>query len=64
MGFIANFKAKRAAKRAQAIYQLELYEWERENQFKGQLIPGEEMQMDKDQGMINMKKAFPLPFKQ
>jgi hypothetical protein len=124
MGFIANFKAKRAAKRAQSIYQLELYEWERENQvlaqaleiftaastgdepddhslvqkkdelvlwtghgvyqvagrtpstysggsqgfsiplvagiryrvgsFKGQLIPGEEMQMDKDQGMVKL----------
>lgn len=124
MGFIANFKAKRAAKRAQSIYQLELFEWERENQvlaqaleiftdasagdepddhslvqkkdelvlwtghgvyqvagrtastysggsqgfsiplvagiryrvgsFKGQLIPGEEMQMDKDQGMVKL----------
>jgi hypothetical protein len=32
MGFIADFKAKRAAKRAQANYELELYEWERENQ--------------------------------
>jgi hypothetical protein len=32
MGFIANFKAKRAAKRAQAVYELELYEWEREDQ--------------------------------
>jgi len=31
MGFIANYKAKRAAKRAKAIYELELYEWEREN---------------------------------
>ena len=31
MGFIANFKAKRAAKRAQAVYELELYEWDREN---------------------------------
>ena len=31
MGFIANFKAKRAAKRAQSVYQSELLEWEREN---------------------------------
>jgi len=31
MGFIANFKAKRAAKKAQAIYELEQYEWEQEN---------------------------------
>ncbi len=32
MGFFANFKAKRAAKRANAVYQTELLEWERENQ--------------------------------
>ena len=31
MGFIANYKAKRAAKRAKAVYELELYEWDREN---------------------------------
>jgi hypothetical protein len=124
MGFIANFKAKRAAKRAQAVYQSELFEWERENQvltqaleiftaassgsepddqslvqkkgelvlwtgqgiyhvagrtpsrysggsqgfsiplvagiryrvgsFKGTMIPGVEMQMDKDQGMVKL----------
>jgi len=124
MGFIANFKAKRAAKRAQAVYQTELFEWERENQvltqaleiftaasagsqpddqslvqkkgelvlwtgqgiyhvagrtpstysggsqgfsiplvagiryrvgsFKGTMIPGVEMQMDKDQGMVKL----------
>jgi len=124
MGFIANFKAKRAAKRAKAIYELELYEWGRENKvlsealeifegaakgdepddsslvqkkgelvlwagngiyheagrtpsryvggssgfsipivagiryrvgsFKGQVVPGEEMQMDKDQGMVKI----------
>jgi hypothetical protein len=124
MGFIANFKAKRAAKRAQAVYQTELFEWERENQvltqaleiftaasagsqpddqslvqkkgelvlwtgqgvyhvagrtpstysggsqgfsiplvagiryrvgsFKGSMIPGVEMQMDKDQGMVKL----------
>jgi hypothetical protein len=124
MGFLANFKAKRAAKRAQANYQLELFEWERENQvlaqaleiftdassgsepedhslaqkkgelvlwtghgvyqvagrtpstfsggsqgvsiplvagiryrvgaFKGQMTPGVEMQMDKDQGMVKL----------
>lgn len=38
MGFIANFKAKRAAKRAQANYELELYEWERENQVLAQAL--------------------------
>ena len=124
MGFLANFKAKRAAKRAKAIYELELYEWNRENEvlnqaleifdnasagnepddislvqkkgelvlwtgsaiyheagrtasryvggsqgfsipivagiryrvgsFKGQVVPGEEMQMDKDQGMVKL----------
>ena len=124
MGFFANFKAKRAAKRANAVYQTELLEWERENQvltqaleiftaasagnqpddhsltqkkgelvlwtgqgiyhvagrtpstfsggsqgfsiplvagirfkvgsFQGRMIPGEEMQMDKDQGMVKL----------
>jgi hypothetical protein len=38
MGFIADFKAKRAAKRAQANYELELYEWERENQVLAQAL--------------------------
>jgi hypothetical protein len=38
MGFIANFKAKRAAKRAQAVYQTELFEWERENQVLTQAL--------------------------
>ena len=38
MGFIAEFKAKRAAKRAQANYELELYEWERENQVLTQAL--------------------------
>jgi hypothetical protein len=38
MGFIADFKAKRAAKRAQANYELELFEWERENQVLAQAL--------------------------
>ena len=38
MGFIADFKAKRAAKRAQANYELELHEWERENQVLTQAL--------------------------
>jgi hypothetical protein len=38
MGFIANFKAKRAAKRAQAVYQTELFEWERENKVLTQAL--------------------------
>ncbi len=124
MGFIANFKAKRAAKRANAIYQAQLLDWERENKvltqaleiftaasagnepndqslvqkkgelvlwtgqaiyhvagrtpsrysgsstgfsipiaagirfrvgsMQGRMIPGEEMQMDKDQGMVKL----------
>jgi hypothetical protein len=124
MGFIANFKAKRAAKRAQSVYESALLDWERENKvlaqaleiftaasagnqpddqslvqkkgelvlwtgqavysvagrtpstysggsqgfsiplvagiryrvgsFKGTMIPGVEMQMDKDQGMVKL----------
>jgi hypothetical protein len=38
MGFFANFKAKRAAKRANAVYQTELLEWERENQVLTQAL--------------------------
>jgi hypothetical protein len=38
MGFFANFKAKRAAKRANAVYQTELFEWERENQVLAQAL--------------------------
>ena len=38
MGFIANFKARRAAKRAQSVYQSELLEWERENQVLNQAL--------------------------
>ena len=124
MGFFADFKAKRAAKRAKADHELAVFEWDRENQiltqaleiftaassgnepddhslaqkkgelvlwtgygiyqvagrtpstfsggsqgvsipivagirykvgsFKGQTIPGVEMQMDKDQGMVKL----------
>ena len=124
MGFIANFKAKRAIKKAKAVYELELFEWNQENQvlnqaleiftnasagsepadhslaqkkgelvlwtgsgiyheagrtaskyvggsqgvsiplvagiryrvgsFKGQVVPGEVMQIDKDQGMVKL----------
>ena len=124
MGFIANFKAKRAAKRAQSVYESALLDWERENKvlaqaleiftaasagnqpddqslvqkkgelvlwtgtaiyhlagrtpsrysgsstgffipiaagirfrvgsMQGRVIPGEEMQMDKDQGMVKL----------
>lgn len=124
MGFFADLKIKRAAKKAQAVYELELYEWERENKvlskaldiftgaakgdepddsqlvqksgelvlwtgnaifheagrtpsryvggssgfsvpivagiryrvgsMKGQVIPGEEMQMDKDSGFVKL----------
>jgi hypothetical protein len=124
MGIFADFKAKRAAKRAKADHELALFEWDRENQiltqaleiftaassgsepddhslaqkkgelvlwtgygiyqvagrtpstfsggsqgvsipivagirykvgsFKGQMTPGVEMQMDKDQGMVKL----------
>jgi DNA-directed RNA polymerase beta subunit len=42
MGFFADFKAKRAAKRARADYELELFEWDRENQVlaQSQLLSG------------------------
>ena len=32
MGFIANFKSKRAAKRAQNIFELEMHHWNQENE--------------------------------
>jgi hypothetical protein len=124
MGFIAKFKAKRAAKQAKAAYETALYEWEQENKvlsqaldiftgaakgiepadnqlaqkkgelvlwtgtgiyheagrgastyvggsqgvsiplvagiryrvggFKGRVVPGEEMQIDKDQGFVKL----------
>lgn len=124
MGFFANLKAKRAAKRARKVYESELNEWERENKvltkaldifsgaakgdepddnqlvqksgelvlwtgngiyheagrtpskyvggstgfsipivagirfrvgsFKGQVVPGDEMQLDKDSGFIKL----------
>ena len=38
MGFLANFKAKRAAKRAKAVYELEMYEWNRENEVLNQAL--------------------------
>ena len=124
MGFFANYKVKRAAKRARKVYESELNEWERENKvltkaldifsgaakgdepddnqlvqksgelvlwtgngiyheagrtpskyvggstgfsipivagirfrvgsFKGQVVPGDEMQLDKDSGFIKL----------
>ena len=38
MGFIANFKAKRAAKRAQSVYEAALLDWERENKVLAQAL--------------------------
>jgi len=32
MGLLANFKARRSAKKAKAIYEVELYNWEIEKQ--------------------------------
>jgi len=42
MGFFADFKAKRAAKRAKADHELALFEWDRENQVlaPSQLLSG------------------------
>jgi len=36
MGFFANFKVKRAAKRAKKVYESELNEWEKEKQVLSQ----------------------------
>jgi hypothetical protein len=38
MGFFANFKAKRAAKRAQSVYESALLDWERENKVLAQAL--------------------------
>jgi hypothetical protein len=38
MNFFAKFKAKRAAKRAKAVYESQLYEWERENEVLTQAL--------------------------
>ncbi len=38
MGFVANFKAKRAAKRAQSVYESALLDWERENKVLAQAL--------------------------
>jgi hypothetical protein len=38
MGFFADFKAKRAAKRAKADHELALFEWDRENQILTQAL--------------------------
>jgi hypothetical protein len=38
MGFFANFKAKRAAKRAQSVYESALLDWERENKVLSQAL--------------------------
>ena len=37
MGFFANYKAKRAAKRAKNVYELELNEWEKMYSLKKEL---------------------------
>ena len=38
MGFIANYKAKKAAKKAQAAYEIELAKWNQENQVLNQAL--------------------------
>jgi hypothetical protein len=38
MGFFANFKSKRAAKRAQSVYESALLDWERENKVLAQAL--------------------------
>ena len=38
MGLLANFKARRSAKKAKAIYEVELYNWEIEKQVLEQAL--------------------------
>ena len=38
MGFFADLKTKREAKKAQRIYQLELADWDRENKVLAQAL--------------------------
>ena len=38
MGFIANFKAKRAIKKAKALYETQLFEWDQENRVLNQAL--------------------------
>jgi hypothetical protein len=59
MGFIANFKAKRATKRAQSVYESALLDWERENKVLNQALEiftaAESGQQPDDQSLVQKK---------
>jgi hypothetical protein len=64
MGFIANFKAKRAAKRAQSVYETALLDWERENKVLNQALEiftaAESGQQPDDQSLVQKKGELVL----
>jgi hypothetical protein len=64
MGFIANFKAKRAAKRAQSVYESALLDWERENKVLNQALEiftaAESGQQPDDQSLVQKKGELVL----
>jgi hypothetical protein len=61
MGFFADLKAKRAAKRAQSVFDAELNDWNHEQEILTNALDiftgaanGEKMQMDKEHGMVKL----------
>jgi len=64
MRFIANFKAKRAAKRAQSVYESALLDWERENKVLNQALEiftaAESGQQPDDQSLVQKKRRARL----
>ena len=64
MGFIANFKAKRAAKRAQSVYESALLDWERENKVLNQALEiftaAQSGQQPDDQSLVQKKGELVL----
>ena len=60
MGLIANFKARRAAKRAKAVYELEMYQWEKENKVLSQaldIFTGAAKGVEPDDQSLSQKKG-------
>ena len=64
MGFIANFKAKRAAKRAQSVYESAMLDWERENKVLTQALEiftaAQSGQQPDDQSLVQKKGELVL----
>jgi hypothetical protein len=61
MAFFADLKARRAAKRTQAVFHDELSDWNHEQEILTDALDifadasnGEKMQMDKDHGMVKL----------